>query len=184
MCLWALPLWDLRSTMVAWPLVDRAEAMVHQEWTPTERRETTVVAPTGAVASQSSKAHAIIARKLGTRLLIAKRRRKTTTTTTIATIIKKKNNQNYKKKGDPGAVGLDCEEEKGDPCAIGLGLDSDGDGVYDVLVVSDARACANGFEVRGITAFVDSASSRVYMGEELAEKLGATYREINQRSAT
>ena len=94
------------------------------------------------------------------------------------------NNQNYKKKGDPGAVGLDCEEEKGDPCAIGLGLDSDGDGVYDVLVVSDARACANGSEVRGITAFVDSASSRVYMGEELAEKLGATYREINQRSAT
>src|SRR3990167_7671532 len=88
MCLWALPLWDLRSTMVAWPLVDRAEAMVHQEWTPTERRETTVVAPTGAVASQSSKAHAIIARKLGTRLLIAKRRRKTTTTTTIIKIIK------------------------------------------------------------------------------------------------
>src|SRR3990167_3334607 len=88
MCLWALPLWDPRSTMVAWPLVDRAEAMVYQEWTPTERRGKKVVAPTGAVASQSSKAHAIIARKLGTRLLIAKRRRKTTTTTTIATIIK------------------------------------------------------------------------------------------------
>src|SRR3990167_175370 len=85
MCLWALPLWDPRSTMVAWPIEDQAEAMGHQEWTPTERRETTVVAPTGAVASQSSKAHAIIARKLGTRLIIAKRRTKTTTIIKIIT---------------------------------------------------------------------------------------------------
>ena len=64
------------------------------------------------------------------------------------------------------------------------GVDSTGDNAWSVLVAHDMRVRTQHKEVTGIATFVDSVASRPFISEDLARELGATFKSIDEQSAT
>ena len=63
------------------------------------------------------------------------------------------------------------------------GVDSQGN-AWNVLVAHDMRVRTQHKEVTGIATFVDSVASRPFISEDLARELGATFKSIDEQSAT